>query len=672
MPRYLTKSRFKLAIECETKLFYTKKGEEYADQSLEDSFMKSLAEGGFQVGELAKYYFCDDPVAARLTIETLDYEESLTETQQRINVGHTVIAEAAFRFENLFIRTDIFQIFKDQKVINLFEVKAKSYSSADRFFNYKKNSDDPIGINGKWKSYLYDVAFQKHVLSKLYPNYQINSYLMMANKEATATVDGLNQLFKISKSGDRGMVEVKEGLKRNQLGEKILIPVPVDKEVQWIWENPVDTEVADNISFGNYINLLSNKYDADEKINTPIGTKCKKCQFKTTTEQTEMGKLKSGFNECWIDGAGLSANELKKPLVLDLWSQYFRGMQGLIDSGVYLLEAVTEDMLAARTENNTEYPGLSPLERRLIQIEKVRDKDNTVYLDRAGLKKEMDSWTFPLHFIDFETSRVAIPFHAGRRPYEQIAFQFSHHIIKEDHSIEHAGQYISFEPGVFPNYNFVRALKRELETDDGSIFRYHNHENTVLNDIYNQLSNDDSGIDDKDDLLNFIESITHRGQKKDKKIGGRDMVDLYKLVISYYYPPAAGGSNSLKYILPATIQASEFLQKKYGQPIYGTHTMPSKNFTKMTWLESSNHYNPYKALPDIFEDVDDDQLDSLVEGFDEIKEGGAAMTAYAKLQFGHVPKEQREMLRDALLKYCELDTLAMVMIWEAWKDLIAK
>ena len=150
------------------------------------------------------------------------------------------------------------------------------------------------------------------------------------------------------------------------------------------------------------------------------------------------------------------------------------------------------------------------------------------------------------------------------------------------------------------------------------------------------------------------------------------MIDLYKLVTSYYYPPAAGGSNSLKYILPATIQASSFLQNKYGQPIYGTPKMPSLNFINKTWLESSDHFNPYKSLPAVFEDVDADQLDSMVEGFDEVAEGGAAMTAYAKLQFGHVPVEQRQMLRDALLKYCELDTLAMVMIWEAWVNILSE
>jgi hypothetical protein len=48
--RYLTKSRFKLALECPTKLFYTKKPEIFPDQTQGDPFLKALAEGGFQVG----------------------------------------------------------------------------------------------------------------------------------------------------------------------------------------------------------------------------------------------------------------------------------------------------------------------------------------------------------------------------------------------------------------------------------------------------------------------------------------------------------------------------------------------------------------------------------------------------------------------------------------------
>jgi hypothetical protein len=48
--RLLTKSRFKLALECPTKLFYTGK-KEYPDKKIEDPFLEALAKGGFQVGE---------------------------------------------------------------------------------------------------------------------------------------------------------------------------------------------------------------------------------------------------------------------------------------------------------------------------------------------------------------------------------------------------------------------------------------------------------------------------------------------------------------------------------------------------------------------------------------------------------------------------------------------
>jgi hypothetical protein len=56
-PRYLTKSRYKLALECPTKLFYTGKPDQYPDKSVDDPFLIALARGGFQVGALAQCYF---------------------------------------------------------------------------------------------------------------------------------------------------------------------------------------------------------------------------------------------------------------------------------------------------------------------------------------------------------------------------------------------------------------------------------------------------------------------------------------------------------------------------------------------------------------------------------------------------------------------------------------
>ena len=55
---------------------------------------------------------------------------------------------------------------------------------------------------------------------------------------------------------------------------------------------------------------------------------------------------------------------------------------------------------------------------------------------------------------------------------------------------------------------------------------------------------------------------------------------------------------------------------------------------------------------------------------DKIDQGGAAMTAYAKVQFTQCSKEEVADIEKALLQYCELDTLAMVMLWEEWQEQI--
>ena len=97
-PRYLTKSRFKLAMECPTKLFYTGK-KDYANQKLSDPFLAALADGGFQVGRLAQCYF-----HGGTEIETRDYDEAVRQTEELLKQEHAIIYEAAFRYSNFFIR----------------------------------------------------------------------------------------------------------------------------------------------------------------------------------------------------------------------------------------------------------------------------------------------------------------------------------------------------------------------------------------------------------------------------------------------------------------------------------------------------------------------------------------------------------------------------------------
>ncbi len=61
--------------------------------------------------------------------------------------------------------------------------------------------------------------------------------------------------------------------------------------------------------------------------------------------------------------------------------------------------------------------------------------------------------------------------------------------------------------------------------------------------------------------------------------------------------------------------------------------------------------------------MDTESLDLLFSD-EELAQGGAAMTAWSRMQFSEMNDTETQEIQNALLKYCELDTLAMVMIWE--------
>jgi hypothetical protein len=269
---------------------------------------------------------------------------------------------------------------------------------------------------------------------------------------------------------------------------------------------------------------------------------------------------------------------------------------------------------------------------------------------------------------------MAIPFYKDMRPYEGIAFQFSHHIMHEDGRVEHVGQFLNTQVGVFPNFEFVRALKQQLEKDKGSIFMYSPHENSTLNLIGRQLLT--SNEPDRDELCAFIKTIT-RSPSSIKKgseswCGDRAMIDLLVLVKKYYYDPQTGGSNSIKYVLPAVLNSSQYLKDKYSKPIYGSKQLSSLNFSNKTWIEYGQNgkvIDPYKSLPKMFNDISEHDVDLLSET-DKLNNGGLALAAYGMLQFSEMSDYERVELNKALLAYCELDTLSMFFIIKFWQEIV--
>ncbi|MBN1617711.1 DUF2779 domain-containing protein, partial [Candidatus Dojkabacteria bacterium] len=438
MSKYLTKSRFVVALTCPTKLYYLDNSE-YANQEKKNEFLEALAEGGFQVGELAKCYFLGGK-----DIKTPEYEEALIQTNDLLRQDNAIIYEAAIQYEDFFTRVDILK--KTGTSIELIEVKAKSFHPDEDDFRNKKGC-----IQSDWLPYLQDVAFQTWVAEKAFPGFSVNPYLMLADKSRKTSVDGLNQIFKVVPiDEDRKKVEITvPEITPEIFGDKILIQIPVREYVNQIMqgqEKDPDKKNPEEIkSFSKRAREYAQYFKSGEKYPVSIGSKCKDCEFRCNEETRAQG-LKDGFLECWVEATKGKYNP-EKQHIFNIWN--YRRKDNLIEEGKYHLDDIKEPDISPTHKDE---PGLSTSERQWVQIDKYQKGDNSPYIDYEGLADERTRWYFPLHFIDFETSAVAIPFSKGRKPYEGIAFQWSHHIYYNNGKIEHKDQYLNTEPGVFPNF----------------------------------------------------------------------------------------------------------------------------------------------------------------------------------------------------------------------------
>jgi len=627
-----------MACECPTKLFYAAK-EEYKDQGSNDPFLEALRDGGFQVGELARQYYGQGTL-----IDAPNNALALQQTAKEMKKPQALIFEAAFLHENLFIRADIVQ--KTGNCIRLIEVKSKSISPHDPRDSLLTQKGLP---KSQWKLTLQDIAFQTYVLTQAYPGLEVRPFLMLVDKEKSAVVDAMNSFFFLKKRKGEKSPEVvlSKPLPRVMIQKNnwILCEICVLDAVDLLHKNNYSAK-----TFAQRIKDWSDHYARDKKIVPTLSSECRDCQFRATADEIKMGK-KSGYHECWRAVTGLPDEKLDRGTVLEIWN--YTKKDELLATGIYHQTQVNPEI----------FTGAKALRQRQ-QVFCVQNNITTPQVDLPGLTTDLSRLKYPLHFIDFETIRAAIPFHRDSAPYEQVAFQFSHHIVSKDGHIRHEGQWINLQRNYWPNKDFLEDLCNQLSQDGGTILHYAHHEQQVLGDLADQV---ETRGDSR--LAMWVRNLMDPS-KGDHGQGKGRMVDLQKILVQRYYHPLAGGSNSLKKILPAILNPEGSLHKKYRRPVYGSEMMPSLNLTKGKVWVTATSWDPYEFLPRVSSDIPHvTEKNYNVAGVDEkIDQGGAAMTAYAKVQFTQCRKKEVDDIRKALLQYCELDTLAMVMLWEEWQE----
>lgn len=172
--------------------------------------------------------------------------------------------------------------------------------------------------------------------------------------------------------------------------------------------------------------------------------------------------------------------------------------------------------------------------RQSLQVEGV--KNGTSYLDKDSISDFLEAWCYPLYFFDFETIFPSIPVLDGTRPYQQVPFQYSLHIMPAPNAKMIHKEFLAI-PSDFsdsgakdPRKSLVAQLKLQIGAE-GSIVAYNaGFEKGVLNNLAIAFPEE----------APFIEDLVSR------------FVDL--LVVfrnAWYYKPEMGASASIKSVLPA-------------------------------------------------------------------------------------------------------------------------
>jgi hypothetical protein len=592
---YLTKSDFKAARECATKLFYRKLG--YPSRLKNDEYLKFLADGGYMVERIAQLLH-----EHGREVEVGPDGDAFAATMRELAVDTVTLFGAMLRHGQFQAEVDILE--KRGNEFRLIEVKAKSIDSnekPDNPFRGKKGR-----ISSEWIPYLEDVAFQTMILRRLFPTAVVTSWLCLVDKAITANSESTFEKFEMS-----------ERPSWNDSFRKPKITFHGDvtalRDQSFVRAFDVSNEVAELMP---EVEATANRLAATlvdvraVRLEPRRGRLCKACEYRGLDVE------RSGFRECWGELGEAS------PHLLDL----FRVDQ--------LGDGVIEEMISQGRTRLVDV-AIHQLSGAFATAQRIQiecSANNIEFVD-PELRRILGECNYPLQFIDFEATRVAVPYHAGMRPYGQIAFQWSCHTIPSPGGELQHSEWINLEDA-YPNFEFARTL-REVINPEGTIFVWSNFERSTLKDVREQMER----FGERDETLAaWLDMITR---------DGGPIVDLYKLAQRYYYHPSMRGSHSIKQVLPAVWLHDETLR---AHPWFANY------------VKDGTIVDPYETLePLLFEeDGTEEQMG--------VYEGTAAIRTYQHMMFGlgKSEPELREGMKELLLNYCKLDTAAMVMIWMHW------
>lgn len=201
--------------------------------------------------------------------------------------------------------------------------------------------------------------------------------------------------------------------------------------------------------------------------------------------------------------------------VFDISGMHLRKKFELYEKGIIKMKDIPNDC------------GLN--KNQQLQIDGVLQ--NKKIIDKEAIKEFLDTISYPMYFVDFESFQPPVPLYEDSKPYQQIPFQYSVH-YKESASSELRHFEFIAEPDTDPRIPFIENLLKVLGNKGDIIVYNKSFEITRLKEIQRDLPKYAKQIEK---LFDRVKDLMLPFQKK------------------YYYSPEMKGSYSIKYVLPTLV-----------------------------------------------------------------------------------------------------------------------
>jgi hypothetical protein len=178
--------------------------------------------------------------------------------------------------------------------------------------------------------------------------------------------------------------------------------------------------------------------------------------------------------------------------------------------------------------------------KQLQQVEAARSKKTVV--DKKQLQEFVDTLSYPLYFLDFETFMESVPTLEGQRPFQHVPFQYSLHWQKKAGGKLYHTEYLA-APGIDPRKEVASRLLADIPDGACVVVYYKTFEIDRIKELAAQFPRM------KKRLLSIIDNVV-------------DLIEPFKA--RHLYSWKQKGSHSIKAVLPAFVKDMSYEEMEIG------------------------------------------------------------------------------------------------------------